>query len=128
MWMRAAGWPRSCSAQPIRCGHRGLSGRAAGHIRARSDLVAGVWRGRSSARQDFAAAQANLERLTLHNPDFKSPDAQLLYARTLESQDALEEAERAYAALAPGYPGAEARLRYALLLKRRGNLPEARGC
>ena len=63
--------------------------------------------------------------MTLHNADFKSPDAQLLYARTLESQDALEEAERTYAALAPGFPGAEARLRYALLLKRRGNLPEA---
>ena len=77
-------------------------------------------------RQDFAAARATLERLAVHNPDFKSPDAQLLYARTLESQDALEEAERTYAALAPGFPGAEARLRYGLLLKRRGNLPEAR--
>ena len=63
--------------------------------------------------------------LTQHNPDFKSADAQLLYARTLEAQDALEEAERAYAAMAPGYPGAEARLRYGLLLKRRGKLPEA---
>ncbi len=76
-------------------------------------------------KQDFAAARTTLERLTLHNGDFKSPDAQLLYARTLESQDALEEAERIYAALAPGFPGAEARLRYALLLKRRGNMPEA---
>jgi hypothetical protein len=63
--------------------------------------------------------------LTQHNPDFKSADAQLLYARTLEAQNALEEAEHAYAALAPGYPGAEARLRYGLLLKRRGKLAEA---
>lgn len=77
------------------------------------------------ARQDFAAARASLERLTQHNADFKSPDAQLLYARTLEAQDSLEEAERSYAALAGGYPGAEARLRYGLLLKRRGNLDEA---
>jgi hypothetical protein len=60
-----------------------------------------------------------------HNPDFKSSDAQLLYARTLEAQNELDEAERAYAAMAPGYPGAEARLRYGLLLKRRGKLPEA---
>ena len=60
--------------------------------------------------------------MTQHNPDFKSADAQLLYARTLEAQDALDEAERDYAALAPGYPGAEARLRYGLLLKRRGKL------
>jgi hypothetical protein len=28
--------------------------------------------------------------------------------------------------LAPGYPGAEARLRYGLLLKRRGKMQEAR--
>jgi hypothetical protein len=76
-------------------------------------------------REDFAAARAALERLMQHNPDFKSSDAQLLYARTLEAQNELEEAERAYATMAPGYPGAEARLRYGLLLKRRGKLPEA---
>ena len=77
------------------------------------------------AKQDFAAARAALERTAEHNPEFKSPDAQLLYARTLEAQDALDEAERVYANLAPGYPGAEARLRYGLLLKRRGKLPAA---
>ena len=76
-------------------------------------------------KQDYAAARTTLERLTQHNPDFKSADAQLLYARTLEAQNALEEAEQAYAALAPGFPGAEARLRYGLLLKRRGKLSVA---
>jgi hypothetical protein len=76
-------------------------------------------------KQDYASARLTLERLTQHNPDFKSADAQLLYARTLEAQDALDEAERAYATLAPGYPGAEARLRYGLLLKRRGKLADA---
>jgi hypothetical protein len=78
------------------------------------------------AKGDFGEARLTLERLFRHNPDFKSADAQLLYARTLEAQDALEEAERAYAAVAAGYPGAEARLRYGVLLKRRGKLPEAR--
>jgi hypothetical protein len=78
-------------------------------------------------RQDFAAARASLERLTQHNPEFRSPDAQLLYARTLEAQDALEDAERAFAAVAPIYPGAEARLRYGVLLKRRGKTAEAQG-
>jgi hypothetical protein len=77
------------------------------------------------AKQDYAAARATLERLTDHNPDFKSADARLLYARTLEAQDALDEAERVYASLAPEYPGAEARLRYGLLLKRRGSLAAA---
>ncbi len=88
-------------------------------------LLLGLARAQFS-KQDFAGARQSLERLAQHNPEFKSADAQLLYARTLESQDALEEAEREYAQLAPGYPGAEARLRYGLLLKRRGNLAEAR--
>jgi hypothetical protein len=77
------------------------------------------------AKQDFAAARSALERLIEHNPDFKSADADLLYARTLEALGALEEAEHVYAALAAGYPGAEARLRYGLLLKKRGKSPEA---
>ncbi|MGB6307157.1 MAG: tetratricopeptide repeat protein [Steroidobacteraceae bacterium] len=76
-------------------------------------------------KQEYAAARTELEELTQHNPDFKSADAQLLYARTLEAQSALDEAERVYATLAPAYPGAEARLRYGLLLKRRGKLAEA---
>jgi hypothetical protein len=76
-------------------------------------------------KEDFAAARATLELLMQHNPDFKSADAQLLYARTLEAQDALDEAEREYARISPGFPGAEARLRYGLLLKRRGKLNEA---
>ena len=75
--------------------------------------------------QDYAGTRATLEGLSQHNPDFKSADAQLLYARALESLDALEDAEREYALIAPGYPGAEARLRYGLLLKRRGKLQEA---
>jgi hypothetical protein len=77
------------------------------------------------AKGDLAAARATLERLTEHNPEFKSTDAQLLYARTLEAQNLLEEAEQAYAAVAPAYPGAEARLRYGVLLKKRGKLEEA---
>jgi len=77
------------------------------------------------AAGDFAAARASLERLIQNNPEFKSADGHLLYARTLEAQDALDAAEYEYAAVAPGYPGAEARLRYALLLKRRGKVDEA---
>jgi hypothetical protein len=77
------------------------------------------------ARRDYAAARATLERLSSQNPDFKSADAQLLYARTLDAQDSLDEAERQYASIAPAYPGAEAKLRYGLLLKRRGKIQEA---
>lgn len=77
------------------------------------------------ANADFAAARTSLEALHQHNPEYQSVDARLLYARTLESQDSLEEALREYAALAPGYPGAEARVRYALLLKRLGKFEDA---
>ena len=78
-------------------------------------------------KQEYLAARDTLERLQQHNPDFKSADAQLLHARALEALDALEEAENAYALLIKGYVGAEARLRYGLLLKRRGKLPQAQG-
>jgi hypothetical protein len=77
-------------------------------------------------KEDYAGARQSLELLREHNRDFKSTDGSLLYARILESQNALEDAEREYAKAAPGFPGAEARFRYALLLKRRGKLQEAR--
>jgi hypothetical protein len=88
-------------------------------------LLLGLARAQFAA-DDFAGSRATMERLIGNNPDFKSADGQLLYARTLEAQDALDAAEREYAAVAPAYPGAEARLRYALLLKRRGQLDHAR--
>jgi hypothetical protein len=77
------------------------------------------------AQRDFGGARASLERLSAQNPEFRSADAQLLYARTLEAEDALEAAERQYATIAPGFPGAEAKLRYGQLLKRRGKTEEA---
>lgn len=79
------------------------------------------------AKSDFAAARATLERLAEHNPEFQSPESQLLLARTLEALNAFDEAERAYEAAAPSFPGAEGRLRYALFLKRRGKAGPARG-
>ncbi len=89
-------------------------------------LLAGLARAQF-ANSDFAAARATLERLAQHNPEFKSAEAQLLHARTLEALDRLDEAESVYGMVAPSFPGAEGRLRYALLLKRRGKLEQARG-
>ncbi len=88
-------------------------------------LLLGMAQAQFAAAQ-YAAARASLERLIQQNPEFKSAEGHLLYARTLESLNALDEAEHEYAAVAPGYPGAEARLRYALLLKRQGKLDDAR--
>ena len=88
-------------------------------------LLLGLARSQFAVR-DFAGARASLERLIQHNPEFKSADGHLLYARSLEALDAVDDADHEYAAVAPGYPGAEARLRYALFLKRRGKAEDAR--
>jgi hypothetical protein len=77
------------------------------------------------ASKDYAAARATLERLTAHNPEFKSGETHLLYARSLEEVGALEEAEKQYSRTSGAFPGAESRLRYGLLLKKRGKALEA---
>ena len=79
------------------------------------------------ASGDAATARTTLERLTEHNPDFKSADAQLLYAQTLEDTGALEQAERQFAKIAGLTPGRRRGLRYGLLLKKVGKTQEARG-
>ncbi|HEY7607598.1 MAG TPA: tetratricopeptide repeat protein, partial [Alphaproteobacteria bacterium] len=70
---------------------------------------------------DHAAAAATLEALAKANPEFRSAEGHLLYARALEGSGRLEEALGEYRALSEYYPGAEARARYGLLLKRTGD-------
>lgn len=77
-------------------------------------------------KRDYAAARAALVDLRENNPGERSHDADLLYARTLEELGELEEAEREYEKAAIGFPGAEARLRLALVKKRRGKHDEGR--
>lgn len=82
------------------------------------------------ARAQFAAGDAAGSRRTLDdliqkNPEFKSPDGHLLYARALEAEGDFEKALTEYATLAEYYPGAEAGVRYAVLLKRQGQGPLA---
>ncbi|HEU4592826.1 MAG TPA: tetratricopeptide repeat protein [Steroidobacteraceae bacterium] len=72
------------------------------------------------AAEDPAGARATLDDLIAKNPDFKSPDGHLLYARALEAEGNPEKALSEYATLAEYYPGAEAGVRYAKLLKRVG--------
>jgi hypothetical protein len=76
-------------------------------------------------KADFTAARATLDRLIQHNPDFKSPDGHLLYARSLEGEGNLGKALDEYRVLSGYYPGAEARVRYGQLLKRRGDVDAA---
>jgi hypothetical protein len=74
---------------------------------------------------DAPGARATLDALIGFNPDFKSPQGHLLYARALETEGNMEKALDEYRVLAPAYPGAEAAVRYAQLLKAQGKRAEA---
>jgi hypothetical protein len=73
-----------------------------------------------------AAARGTLDELIRKNPEFKSPDGHLLYARALEGEGNTEKALSEYSAVAQYYAGAEASVRYAKLLNRSGQRPLAR--
>ncbi len=77
------------------------------------------------AKGDAPAARATLDDLIRLNPDFRSPQGHLLYARALEAEGNYPKALEEYAALASSYPGAEAAVRYAQLLKSQGRRDEA---
>jgi hypothetical protein len=77
------------------------------------------------AAGDHAATIATLDHLRAQNPGFRSADGHLVYARALEESGAAERALEEYAALAKYYPGAEARVRQALLHKKLGQTARA---
>jgi hypothetical protein len=82
------------------------------------------------ARAEFGLGQmdealATLDGLRQRWPDYQSADAHLIYARALDDSGRPEEALTEYQALAAYYPGAEARVRYGLLLARLGYQHEA---
>jgi hypothetical protein len=78
------------------------------------------------AAGDAAAARGTLDDLIRKNPEFKSADGHLLYARALEIEGNMDKALSEYATLAEYYPGAEAGVRYAKLLVKVGQRPQAR--
>ena len=77
------------------------------------------------AANDHAAAIATLDYLREKNPGFRSPDGHLVYARAFEESGATKRALEEYAALAQYYPGAEARVRQAMLYKKTGQTARA---
>jgi hypothetical protein len=74
---------------------------------------------------EFANARATLDTLIEKNPDFRSADGHLLYARSVEECGDLEKAGEEYAAVAAYYSGAEAKIRYARLLEKTGKADQA---
>jgi hypothetical protein len=71
-------------------------------------------------------AISTLDELRQRWPDYQSAEGHLLYARALEDSGRLHEAADEYHALTNYYPGAEARVRYGLLLRKLGREAEAR--
>jgi hypothetical protein len=69
---------------------------------------------------------ATLDALRRRWPDYQSAEGHLIYARALDDSGRPEEALIEYQALATYYPGAEARVRYGLLLARLGYRVEAK--
>jgi hypothetical protein len=84
------------------------------------------------ARTQFALDQPEETRKTLDaliaaNPNYRSGDGHLLYARAVEASGDIAAALHEYDAVVEGgYPGEEARVRYALLLKRNGGIDKAK--
>jgi len=69
----------------------------------------------------FEDARMTLDRLIEENPDFKSADGHLLYARAVEACGDDDKALAEYQSVAAYFAGAEAQLRYGLILERLGN-------
>lgn len=87
------------------------------------DLMLGLAQAQFGHGQPEASRQT-LDELRDHNPDYKSSEGHLLYARTLQDCGDMDRAEEEFAAVAAYYPGAEARVRYANHLERMGK-PDA---
>lgn len=75
---------------------------------------------------DANACKAALDRLIAAHPEFRDPDAHLLYARALEARGERNQALGEYEALSANYPGEEARFRHAQLLMQLGRVAAAR--
>jgi hypothetical protein len=96
-----------------------------GHDAHEPDLL----RSRAKARllaADFAGALSDLDTLRVHNPDYQSEEAHLIYARALDGAGRDDDALAEYTALVAYATGEEARCRMALLLKRMGRVEQAK--
>lgn len=77
------------------------------------------------AKGDATAARETLDELIRANPDFKSPQGHLLYARALEQEGNIDKAIEEYRVVSHTYPGAEAAVRFAQLLVAQGRQADA---
>ncbi len=78
------------------------------------------------AQGKFEAAEQSLDTLRQKNPEFRSPEGHLLYARTQDELGRSDAAIHEYDALRRYYSGPEPTCRLALLLQKRGDHDQAR--
>ena len=71
--------------------------------------------------EQFEDARETLDCLIETNPEFRSSDGHLLYARSVEACGDNDKAREEYAAVATYYAGAEARARYGGFLETQGD-------
>ncbi len=84
------------------------------------DLLLGLAMARF-ANEDFEKSRDTLDLLIEHNPDFKSQDGHLLYARSVAACGDEDKALDEYKAVSAYYAGSEARLQFGLFLEARGD-------
>ena len=84
------------------------------------DLLLGLATARF-ANDEFEKARDALDRLIEHNPEFRSQDGHLLYARSVAACGDEDKALDEYKAVTAYYAGAEARLQYGLFLEKLGD-------
>jgi hypothetical protein len=75
---------------------------------------------------EWAETVATLDALRARFPDYQSADAHLLYARALEASGHDDAALEEYHALSGYFVGAEARVRYGMLLAKTGRQAESK--
>jgi len=88
------------------------------------DLMLGLAKAQYGLGQPRQARET-LDALIAANPDFRSKEGHLLYAKAVEGTGDVAAALHEYEAVVQGYPGEEARLRYGQLLKRNGDTARA---
>ncbi len=89
-----------------------------------ASLLVGLARSQLNAG-DAGRALTTLKRLRLAHPGIKDQEAHLVYARCLDAQGQVSDAELEYRQLSETYVGLEARVRFAQFLQKNGNPQKA---
>lgn len=80
------------------------------------DLMLGL-AGALFDKGEFERTRKTMDDLIANNPDFKSTDGHLLYAKAVAACGDTDAAMQEYETLSISYPGPEAKIRYAVLLE-----------